>query len=152
MARRWRECEDAWDGFDTQATVYNEKEEKQYEGTVWKYLGIAALVVLALVIYMHSKELHIIHNGTCIVASYKVDSLGKEIVRYYDENNRLYIYDVSGMSAMHGETEIRLYYLENIQEAVPQTKWWLWAMYYGFFAALLSVCVWRLYKIYKGAF
>lgn len=149
MARRGRECENAWDGFDTSETVYNEKEEKRYEGTIWKYLAMLALVLLALIIYMHVKELNIINNGVCIVASYDVDSFGNEIVRYCDENNKLYMYDVSGMSASHEDAQIRLYYLENIQDAIPKTKWQLWIMYYSFFGLLLGVCIWRLGKVYK---
>jgi len=150
MAKRGRECEDAWGGFDTQATVYNPEEEKRYESTVWKYIIGVALAVLALVIYMHAKELNIVNNGTCIVASYYVDNSGNEIVRYSDENNKLYIYNVSGLSAVHEENQIRLYYLENIQDAVSKTKWQLWAAYYAFFGALLGISVWRIIKIYKN--
>lgn len=150
MARRGRECEDAWGGFDTAQTVYDPKEEKRYESLVWKYLAGVALVVCALVFYMHTKELHIINNGTCIVASYDVDSHGNEIVRYSDENEKLYMYNVSGLSAVHEETQICLYYLDNVQDAVSKTKWQLWAVYYLFFGILFGFSVWRIIKINKN--
>lgn len=150
MARNsWRENENAWDGFDTRASVYNEKEEKRYEGTIWKYLAMVALVLLGLIIYIHSKELHIINKGKSITASYSVDSKGNEIVKYCDENDKLYLYNISGLSVEHDENLIQLYYLDNVKDAIPKTKWQLWLMYYLVFGTMLSISVWRLRKVYK---
>ena len=60
------------------------------------------------------------------------------------------MYDVSGMSAVHEDSQIQLYYLENIQDAIPKTKWQQWALYYGFFGILLGISVWRIVKVYKS--
>lgn len=150
MARRGRECEDAWGGFDGQASIYDPKEEKSYESLVWKYIVGIALLALAAVIYMHSRELKVIQNGTCIVASYEPDEYGNEYAWYTDETGKHYKYDVSGLSAAHEGTEIKIYYVDNIREGIPQTKWQLWAAYYTFFGALLGFSVWRIVKIYKN--
>lgn len=150
MARRGRECEDAWGGFDGQETVYDPKEEKSYESLVWKYIIGVAVVALMAVIFLHSKELKVINSGSCIVASYEVDEYGNEFAWYMDEAGRNYKYDVSGLSAAHEETQIELYYVDNIREAIPRTKWQLWAAYYAFFGALLGVSLWRIVKVYKS--
>lgn len=152
MAKRGRECEDAWGGFDGQETVYDPKEERSYESLVWKYIIGIALIALAAVIFLHSKEMKIINNGTCIVASYELDDYGNEVAWYTDEANRHYKYNVSGLSAAHDDAEIKLYYTDNIRDAIPKTKWQLWTGYYAFFGILLGVSLWRIIKVYKSAF
>lgn len=149
MVRRGRECEEAWGGFDGQATVYDPKEERSYESLVWKYVMGIALIALVAVIYIHSKELNIINKGTCIEASYEQDEYGNEFAWYTDDKNRYYKYDVSGLNVVHEEKSIELYYVNDVRDAIPRSKWQLWAVYYTFFGTLLGISVWRIIKAYK---
>ncbi len=151
MKKGHRATENAWEGFDGGEYVYNEAADKKYESRIWKYLAGASGLLMLLIILMHVKELIIVSQGTCIEAAYYKASDGVEIATYIDENEKQYRYDISGMDAVHSENSVRLYYLDDIFNAVPKTEWMLWCKYYLFFGCLGGLSLWRIRKIYGKA-
>ncbi len=149
MKRRTRECEDAWEGFDGRQYEYNEVEERKYESSVWKYLAVGSILLFLIVIFMHTKELYIILQGECIEAVYYIGSDGSEIAKYESPEGKVYRYNISQMNSVHTKDKIMMYYIDNVQEAIPKTKWTLWCMYYMFFGCLGGLSIWRIRKIYK---
>ncbi len=149
MKKGYREAENAWEGCDGREYVYNDAEEKQYESTVWKYLAVGSILLFLLVIYSHFLELRVVWQGTCIEAVYEVKSNGEEIARYVDADGKLYLYNVSGMDSVHTEDIILLYYLDDIDEAIPKTGWKQWFWYYLIFGCLGSLSIWKICRIYK---
>ncbi len=149
MKKQYRESEDAWEGFDGREVVYNEKEEKKYESTVWKYLLGVAIIMLLIVVFKHVEEIRLYTKGHCIEAVYMKNGNGTEVARYINEDNRLQIFDITGMNAVHDGERVKLYYMENINTATPMTRWTEWALYYIFFGVLLCVSLWRIFRVYK---
>ncbi len=149
MKKHYREAQDAWEGFDGGEYVYNEKAEKRYESSVWRFLAGAAILMLCFVIFMQAKELVIITTGNRIEAAYSESLNGAETAKYVDTNGKIHLYDVTGLNSVHTEEEIILYYVENIDEAIPKTSWKQWIVYYSFFAVVGGISIWRLRKIYK---
>ncbi len=149
MKKRYRESEDAWEGFDGREVVYNEKEEKRYESTVWKYLLGLAIIVLIIVVLKHIGEIQLYSQGHCIEAVYVKYENGSEVARYVDADNKLHIFDITGMNSVHDREMVKLYYEENMRDAKPLTRWTEWALYYTFFGLMLLISIWRLRKVYK---
>lgn len=149
MRTRSAEAANPWDGCGTGENVYNEKEDKRYQSSIWKYLfGVAALM-LAFVIFNHGRELNVIWNGTSIEAEYYLGDSGRPMARYYDENGQLYIYQISATRAVHGENTITMYYTDTPRDAIFASTWISWAGYYVFFGVILAISLWRIIIIYK---
>ena len=140
------ESRNAWDGFDGTDYEYDEKAEKKYDGAIWKYLLGAAIFMLFLTSMSLMKEQKIIRNGTSIICDYYVEADGDEIARYYDADNKLYTFNVTTMNATHTEDSITMYYLSDINSAIPKTNIGQWLFYYSLFGILGTVSIWRILK------
>lgn len=127
--------------------VETRQEEISYEARIWWALWAVALVVLLYTAYHHSREYDLVHNGQCIEAEYYVFE-GREKAKYWDENNNLYMYDLSGMDAVHGEDTVLLYYKEVVALAEPHRDIRVWLYPYLFSGFAISVFSWILYRIY----
>lgn len=149
MRQRESEYSNMWDGFDKAEYHYDEKKEKRYQSSIWKYLFALASIMLILTSYKFIEELNFIINGSSFVASYDVDNDGAEIVRYFDEDKNFYMFNVTGLNAVHEETTIKMYYLDDMNEAVPRTVWWLWFFYYAFFGIIFGISLWKIILIYR---
>lgn len=146
MKQQKIESRNEWDGFDSTKYEYDEKIEKKYDGAIWKYLLGATIFMLLLVSMSLIKELNIIRNGSAIECDYYIEADGDEIARFYDMDNELYTFNVTSMNAVHTADSIIMYYLSDIDEAVPQTSIKGWLFYYFFFGALGTVSIWRIMK------
>lgn len=140
------ESRNAWDGFDGTDYEYDEKAEKKYDGAIWKYLLGAAIFMLFLTSMSLVKEQNIIRKGTSIICDYYVEADGDEIARYYDVDNILYTFNVTSMNTVHTQDSITMYYLSDLNSAIPQTSIMNWLFYYSFFGALGAVSIWRIRK------
>lgn len=149
MRNRSAESTNAWDGCGAGENVYNEKEDKRYQSSIWKYLLGVAIFMLAFVIFNHAKELNVIWNGTAIEADYYIDDLGRPMARYYDENEKLYMYQISASRAVHGEDTITMYYFDTPHDAIFKSTWTSWAWYYVIFGVIFAISLWRIIVIYK---
>lgn len=143
------EATNAWDGCGTGENIYNEKEDKHYQSSIWKFLLGLGAFMLAFVIFNHAKELNVIWNGTSIEASYYTDSTGRATARYYDENDKLYTYQISASRAVHGKDTITMYYLDTPGNAIYESTWTSWSLYYLVFGTIFAISLWRIIVIYK---
>lgn len=139
----------AWEGFDGQEMIYDEKKEKRHEASIWFYLMGFSLIILGIIMYNHISEIITIHNGTCIEAKFSVMGNGSEVATYYDADGRPHFYDVSGMNAEHDGTTIKLYYRDNINDALPKSAWYERIWHYSFFGVIFGISLWRILKLYR---
>lgn len=141
-----RDTADEWEGFDAAGTVYNDKEEKKYQRTVWLVLAILAGGILISLVCRHIGDLRLIGSANMIEAKYE-ERGAQRIAEYTDENGRVYKYALGAYAAHDGDS-IRLYYGEDIRQAVPVSSWGWWIFQYLFFGAVFGVSLWRLVRIY----
>ncbi len=148
MKQQKIESRNAWDGFDGTEYEYDEKAEKKYDGAIWKYLLGVGIVVFALSLWAHVRELQVIKNGTAIECEYYVEDKKKEEIAHYHDtaNNRDYIFNVTMMNAVHTEETITMYYVDDINNAVPRTAVTTWMFYYAFFGTMIAISMWRIRK------
>lgn len=138
----------AWEGFDGQEITYDEKKEKRHEASLWFYLMGAAVVILCVVLHHHISEIVTVHTGTCIEAEYSVLGNGNEVATYYDAEGKAHFFNISGMNAkLEGET-VRLYYTDNIRDAITRVPWHERLFHYSFFGVIFGISLWRILKIY----
>lgn len=125
-----------------------EQEERSFDARIWWTLWIVALLVLAYTVYHHSHSFNLVHNGNCIEAEYYVYN-GQEMARYYDENNRYYAFNLSGLDPIHEENTVKLYYKDNLRLAEPRRDPKIWIYSYLGFGAGFAFCSYKLIKIYR---
>lgn len=92
------------------------------------------------------KERNIIRQGNAIVCDYYVETDGDEIARYYDDAGKLYTFNVTTMSAVHTQDSITMFYMSDIEQAIPETSLKGWLFYYLFFGMLGGISLWRIIK------
>lgn len=127
--------------------VETEQQTKSYEARIWWVFWGVALVVLAYTVYHQVREYDLVHNGQCIEAEYYIYN-GKEMARYYDEDNHYHAYDVSGRDAIHDENTIKLYYKTSIAAAEPHIHPKVWIFSYVLFGTAFVLCSLKLHQIY----
>lgn len=124
---------------------YDEKKERSYQNRIWYVLlGVAVLCLLVLLGNL-GKETYLLLKGECIKAEYYEGSFQKT-ARYYDEEGKLYTWDLTGIRVNVEDGMLRMYYEKELGKAIPLTPWWLWLVYYGFFGAMAGLCIWRIHK------
>lgn len=125
-----------------------EQDDKSFDARIWWVFWIVALVVILYTVYHHSRSWDLVHNGNCIEAEYFVYN-GQEMARYYDESNRYYSYNLSGLDPIHEENTIKLYYKDNLRLAEPRRNPKIWIFSYLGFGAGFAFCSYTLVKIYR---
>lgn len=138
----------AWEGFDGQETVYDEKKAKRHEASIWFYLLGFSLLILVIIIHNHMSEIITIQNGTCIEAKYSVMGNGNEVATYYDDDGKPHFFNISGMNAVHDGSTVKLYYMDDINEAITKAPWYERLFHYSFFGVIFGISLWRILKIY----
>lgn len=137
-----------WDGFDNGQVVYDDRKEKQYHSRIWMILLIIAGAMILSLFWRLGEDLVYKTRGTAIVAEYEKDAT-KSYARYYDENRKLYTYNMSDFFAPKPQGDrITLYYLSDLEEARPMSRASVWISYFAFFGAIFGICLWRLYRIW----
>lgn len=135
-----------WDGFDGNATIYNEKEEKSYQARIWWALFVVALLVIVRGVYGQIKEYRVVSVGNTIICDYNEETMQAS---YKDPEGRFRMYDISGYDPQYEGKQITLYYTDSIEFAIPKNTLWSWVKIYVMFGAALFFVSWRLYRIYK---
>lgn len=136
-----------WEGFDGQQVVYDDMKDKKYQRTIWIVISaIAGLILLSLVI-KNIEEIHRKTHCNYIDAEYYEYNQHK-LARYCDEENLVHNYKLSGYSPVINDNLVRLYYEDDIDQAIPANTWLYWTKYYVFFSAMFGISLWRLILIY----
>lgn len=124
------------------------KDQRSYDSRIWWALWAIALIVLIFSVWHNLRKYDLIKNGNCIEADYYTYN-GQELARYTDENNHYYTFNVSGLSTVHSEDKVLLYYKDRINLAEPETDFRLFlSCYIGFGLAFILIS-YKLVKIYK---
>ncbi len=136
-------------GYLGASVYYDKKAEQRYESRIWKCLLGVAMLVLAFTLWLHIREVQVIHNGSMIECAYYVDDRGVGNASYYDEEDRLYTFKFTGQKFVHSDDSVEMYYVGNISDAIPKTSIMVWIGYYAFFGILAAICIWRIKVIYS---
>jgi len=127
------------------------KDQRSYDARIWWALWAIALLVLIFTVWHTVRQRDLIRNGNCIEADYYTYN-GQELARYIDPEGRIYSFNVSGLSTVHLENTVLLYYKDQISLAEPQINPKLFlACYIGFGLALVLISC-KLVKIYKSPY
>ena len=138
-----------WEGFDGQEITYDEKKEKRHEASIWFYLLGFSLIILCIILRNHVGEIITVYTGTCIEAKYAVSGNGNEVATYYDEEGTPHFYNISGMNARIDGATVKLYYRDNINEAITIAPWHERLWHYSIFGVIFGISLWRILKIYR---
>lgn len=138
---------DSWDGFDSQAHIYDEKKDKKWNSGIWKLIACLSALMLIYIFYNQMKEILLIKQGICIDAEYDET---KMLARYIDEDGQLYMYNLNAYDPEVKDGHVKLYYRYNIHAAKPKSDVLSIIKDYAFFAILFGVSAWRIWKIYKS--
>lgn len=142
---RVHEENNSWDGFDKSEQVYDARKEKSDQNRIWYVLlGVASLCLLIL-LGNHVKELKLLFGGQFIQAEYYEGS-SQVVAMYNTEDGKRYVWDLTGFRTNVENGIVRLYYKEQIGEAIPLTIWWMWVLYYGVFGSMAGICIWRIQR------
>lgn len=128
--------------------VETEQQEKSYEARIWWALWAVCLVVLVATAYNHIRECILVYTGNCMEAEYSTYQ-GRELAKYYDENNFPHTIDISNYDAAHEGDKVLLYYKDYMELAQPRSRVMGWVFPYLGFGAGLAACSFMIYKIYK---
>lgn len=142
------ESRSEFDGFDNSDSVkkYDDRKEKHFQADIWIFLSIIFVGIFAVNCYKHIRELQLVKNGICIEAEYFAEQMR---ATYFDENRNYYSFDVSGTRPVAEGDRIRLYYMNEIRSARPQTENTFWIGCYIIFGALSAFCIWRVVSVYR---
>jgi len=129
--------------------IETEEEVKSFDARIWWAFWIIALIVLIYTAWHQYREYDLVHNGNCIIAEYTVYN-DQELATYYDETGRVAArYNISGLSAVHENDTIKMYYKTNINAAEPHRSVQTWLISYAIFGTAFVLCSIKLRKIYK---
>ena len=131
------------------SAYYDKKAEQRYESRIWKCLLGVAILVFASTLWLHIQEVQVIYNGSMIECAYYVDDRGVGNASYYDEEDKLYTFKITDQRFVHSEDSVKMYYVDNISDAIPKTSIMVWLGYYAFFGILTALCIWRIKVIYS---
>lgn len=137
---------DSWDGFDSQANVYDEKKDKKWNSGIWKLIACLSALMLIYIFTNHMRELLLAKQGICIDAEYDET---KMMARYVDEKGQQYTYYLNAYDPEYKDGHVKLYYRYNIRAAKPKSAAASFVKNYAIFAVIFGISAWRIWKIYK---
>lgn len=137
---------DLMDGFDAGEYVFDERAEKRYHARIWIVIAACMAAGLLWGIFLHVKEISLKLHGNCIIAEYDAEKMH---ARYQDENGRVYLYGLGSYYPAYEGDSVRLYYRQNINDAVPATAPVFWLEAYALLGGIMGFCIWRIVRIYK---
>ncbi len=142
-----RDAENPWQGFDSGAMPYDEKQEKRYQAGIWMILLAAFGCILLYILGHLITERLLVANGNSIVARYDEQTM---IATYQDDANHYYSINLTAYDSpvlLEGG-DIRLYYRDDIHKAIPELTWQRHVKDLLLFALLAGFCLWRVLSIY----
>lgn len=128
------------------------RQEKWYHASVWVGLAVVAFMVLCYTSFQFGLERYLIKNGSCVVAEYTEKTLSKGNtykVASYAEDGKIYRFDLNAFYPVTNGNKVKLYYKNNIETAVPENVWWIWAQDYFIFGSMLAFNIWRIWANYR---
>ncbi|MCM1100174.1 MAG: hypothetical protein NC079_00505 [Clostridium sp.] len=134
---------EAWDGFDRQTHIYDERAEKSRQTRVWVVLTCVMVFMLLFLIFDQVKESRLMRTGNKLEAIYDAD---RQHARFRIDGSEYHIVDLSGYYPVREGDKVWLYYYEDPDRSRPQNTLASKVFYYVFFGSLLGICIWRIRK------
>lgn len=138
----------SWDGFDSNAMQYSEKEDRRYNARIWWVLFVVGFGVFISLFVRVICDNITAGNSKVIVGEYQVIN-GKKVVAFEnDEGYKRYL-GTDGTAIKEKAGKPLMFKAEGEREYHTLTAAGAWIPFFIFFGGMSGVCGYKLVKIYK---
>ena len=125
---------------------FNYDQEEKFFMKFMKILLVLFILLFVWSVYSHYKQIHLVHNGTAVLANVYSYSSGERI-SFIAPDGQTYANNISGMFLPKHDNTLMVYYIDNPATAMPLTAPLFFYILYAISLAGISFVLWQMKRM-----
>lgn len=125
---------------------FNYDQEEKFFMKFMKILLAVFVLIFIWNCYSHYKQIHLINNGTAVLAEVYTYT-GGERISFVAEDGKTYGNNISGMFLAEHDDTLMVYYIDNPATAMPLTADHFFYIMYAISIAGIAFALWQMKRM-----